>query len=176
MFYFRRRGQIRARGEEMVDGPATAEALKPWYRQFCKRPCYHDDYLKAFNRPNVTLVDTDGQGVERITRDAVVVAGEPYEVDCLVFATGFEVGTALTRRMGYDITGRDDVPLSQAWRDGVRTVHGFQTRGFPNLFFVGFIQTALTVNLVHALDEQARHLAYMLGEITSRGHSVVEAT
>jgi cation diffusion facilitator CzcD-associated flavoprotein CzcO len=176
MFDFRKMEQIRSRVEDIVSDPATAEALKPWYRQFCKRPCYHDDYLHAFNRPNVTLVDTDGQGVERMTRDAVVAGGIEYEVDCLIFATGFEVGTSLTRRMGYDIAGRGGVPLSDAWRDGVRTVHGFQTRGFPNLFFVGFMQSAFTVNLAHALDEQAQHLAYILGEVRSRGHEVVEAT
>jgi len=176
MFDFRKMEQIRSRVEDVVADAATAEALKPWYRQFCKRPCFHDGYLEAFNRPNVMLVDTDGRGVERTTRDAVVVDGTEYPVDCLVFATGFEVGTPLTRRSGYDVAGRDGLRLSDAWREGVRTLHGLQSRGFPNLFFIGFIQTALTVNLVHALDEQARHLAYILGETRARGRSVVEPT
>jgi cation diffusion facilitator CzcD-associated flavoprotein CzcO len=89
--------QVRARVDEIVEDPATAEALKPWYRQFCKRPCFHDDYLPTFNRPNVTLVDTEGKGVERITETRRGRQRREYEVDCLIFATGFEVGTAYTR-------------------------------------------------------------------------------
>ena len=91
--------------DELVEDPATAEALKPWYRQFCKRPCFHDEYLQAFNRPNVTLVDTDGRGVDAITPDGVVVGDREYTLDCLIFATGFEVGTDYTRRAGYDVVG-----------------------------------------------------------------------
>ena len=98
---------IRARVDAIVQDPATAEALKPWYRQFCKRPCFHDEYLETFNRPNVTLVDTQGKGVERITERGVVVAGREYELDCLIFATGFEVGTDYARRAGYEVRGRD---------------------------------------------------------------------
>ena len=97
---FEKMEQIRARVDAIVDDPDTAEALKPYYRQFCKRPCFHDEYLDTFNRPNVTLVDTDGQGVERITEHGVVVGGTEYEIDCLIYATGFEVGTDFTRRAG----------------------------------------------------------------------------
>ena len=104
---YQKMNQVRARVDEIVEDPATAEKLKPWYRQFCKRPCFHDEYLQTFNRPNVTLVDTDGQGVQQLTEHGVVVDGKEYEVDCLVFATGFEVGTTYTRRAGYDIVGRD---------------------------------------------------------------------
>ena len=137
---FQKMEQIRARVDELVEDPATADALKPWYRQFCKRPCFHDDYLKAFNRPQVTLVDTNGQGVERITERGVVANGQEYELDCLIYATGFEVGTAYTRRAGYDILGRGGFKLSDKWADGLCTLHGFQTRGFPNCFFMGVTQ------------------------------------
>jgi cation diffusion facilitator CzcD-associated flavoprotein CzcO len=99
--------EIRARVDSIVDDPATAEALKPWYGYFCKRPCFHDDYLQTFNRDNVTLVDTKGRGVERITRDGVVVDGTEHNIDCLIFATGFEVGTDYSRRTGFEIIGRD---------------------------------------------------------------------
>src|SRR3546814_2137337 len=99
---FDKMNEIRARVDELVHDRNTAEALKPWYRQFCKRPCFHDDYLQAFNRPNVHLIDTDGRGVDRITETGVVVDGTEYELDCLIYATGFEVGTAYTRRAGYD--------------------------------------------------------------------------
>ena len=84
----------------IVTDPATAESLKAWYRLNCKRTGFHDDYLATFNRPNVTLVDTDGRGVERFTENAVVVNGVEYEIDALIFATGFEVGTEFTRRLG----------------------------------------------------------------------------
>ena len=105
---FQKMNDVRARVDETVNDPATAEALKPWYRQFCKRPTFNDDYLPTFNRPNVKLVDTsDSQGVERITKTGVVANGVEYEVDCIIFATGFEVGTAWTRRAGYDMIGRD---------------------------------------------------------------------
>ena len=100
---FVKMNKIRARVDETVEARDTAEALKPWYRQFCKRPTFNDEYLPTFNRPNVTLVDTsDSQGVERITRTGVVAGGVEYEVDCIIFATGFEVGTAYTRRSGFE--------------------------------------------------------------------------
>ena len=98
---------VRDRVDEVVKDPAVADKLKPWYRQFCKRPCFHDEYLQTFNRPNVHLIDTEGRGVDRLTEGGVVVDGVEYEVDCLIFATGFEVGTTYTRRAGYDIVGYD---------------------------------------------------------------------
>jgi cation diffusion facilitator CzcD-associated flavoprotein CzcO len=172
----RKMEQVRGRARTTVEDDATAQALQPWYRQFCKRPCFHDEYLPAFNRPNVHLVDTDGRGVEQVTARGVVVDGVEYEVDCLIFATGFEVGTTYTRRAGYDVVGVDGITLSEKWGDGLRTLHGLQTHGFPNCFFLGFTQTAVTVNVPHALDEQARHLVHILGEVEARGASVVEAT
>jgi cation diffusion facilitator CzcD-associated flavoprotein CzcO len=173
---YKKMNQIRSRAEEIVNDPETSEALKPWYRQFCKRPCFHDEYLQTYNRPNVTLVDTDGQGVEKITENGVVVKGVEYEVDCLIFATGFEVGTSYTRRAGYDIVGVDEKSLSDHWQDGLRTFHGLQAHGFPNCFFMGFTQTAVTVNVPHALDEQARHIAYIISEVKARGKSVADAS
>ncbi len=173
---FQKMESIRARVESVVADPATAEKLKPWYRQFCKRPCFHDEYLETYNRPNVTLVDTDGKGVARLTENAVVVGDRHYEVDCLIFATGFEVGTTYTRRAGYDIIGRDGVSLSDKWANGLRTFHGLQTHAFPNCFFLGFTQTAVTVSVPHALNEQARHVTYILEEARERGARTVEVT
>jgi cyclohexanone monooxygenase len=167
---------IRARAEEVVKDPAVAESLKPWYRQFCKRPCFHDEYLDTYNRDNVTLVDTQGKGVDSLTQTGVQVGDTHYEVDCLIFATGFEVGTTFTRRAGYDVVGRESQTLSEHWRDGLRTFHGLTSRGFPNCFFLGFTQTAVTVNVPHALNEQAKHLAYVLSEARGRGKPTVEAS
>ncbi|MFM7872351.1 MAG: monooxygenase, partial [Actinomycetota bacterium] len=124
---------IRRRIAEIVKDPKTADLLKPWYGQSCKRPCFHDEYLPSFNRPNVTLVDTDGHGVEEITPRGVVVEGVEYPVDCLIFASGFEVTTDYTHRLGFDPVGRGGVSLSTAWTEGPATLHGVLTRGFPNL-------------------------------------------
>jgi len=173
---YRKMNQIRARIDAIVRDPAAAAALKPWYRQFCKRPCFHDEYLRTYNRPNVQLVDTDGKGVERLTEQAVVVGGKSYDVDCLIFATGFEVGTAYTRRSGYDVVGRGGLSLSRHWAGGFRTLHGLTSHGFPNCFFLGFTQTALTVNVPQALSEQARHATYMATETKVRGFEVLEPT
>ena len=173
---YRKMNQVRARVDALVSDPATAAALKPWYRQFCKRPCFHDEYLQTYNRPNVTLVDTNGHGVERLTRTGVVANGREYELDCLIFATGFEVGTAFTRRAGYDIVGRGGVTLSEHWGDGIRTLHGLTTHGFPNCFFLGFTQTAITISVPQALNEQAAHVAYMVSEARARGVKALEPT
>jgi len=173
---FAKMEQIRARVGETVRDPATAEALKPWYRQFCKRPCFHDEYLATFNRDNVTLVDTDGQGVERITERGVVAAGREYALDCLIFATGFEVGTAYTRRAGYEIVGRNGITLSEKWADGMRTFHGYQTHDFPNCFFMGVTQGGFTANFPHMLNEQSLHIAYIIEHARRQGGKRIEPT
>ena len=173
---YRKMNQVRARVDAIVKDPATAAALKPWYRQFCKRPCFHDEYLDAFNRPNVPLVDTHGRGVEALTETAVVANGREYEVDCLIFATGFEVGTSYTRRAGYDITGRNGVTLSEHWANGLRTLHGLTAHGFPNCFFLGFTQTAITISVPQALNEQADHVAHVVSQARKRGAGVLEPT
>jgi cation diffusion facilitator CzcD-associated flavoprotein CzcO len=178
---FEKMEQIRQRVEAIVDDPSTAEALKPYYRQFCKRPCFHDEYLATFNRPNVTLVDTRGAGVQRITETSVVVAGadgEPveYEVDCIIYATGFEVGTEYARRAGHEVIGRDGVTLTQKWADGAATLHGLHSRGFPNCFIISLVQSGFSVNFPHMLNEQSKHLGYILEQARERGASVIEAT
>jgi cation diffusion facilitator CzcD-associated flavoprotein CzcO len=173
---YKKMNQIRARVDAIVKDPATAAALKPWYRQFCKRPCFHDEYLQTYNRPNVTLVDTNGHGVEALTGRGVMANGREYEVDCLIFATGFEVGTSFTRRAGYDIVGRNGQTLSQHWADGLRTLHGLMTHGFPNCFFLGFTQTAITISVPQALNEQARHVTHMVTEAKAQGAQVLEPT
>jgi cyclohexanone monooxygenase len=173
---FEKMEQIRARVDTIIADPSTAGALKPYYRQFCKRPCFHDEYLQTFNRPNVTLVDTDGKGVERITERGVVVAGREYPLDCLIYATGFEVGTDYTRRAGYEIHGRDGVTLTERWRDGAATFHGFHSRGFPNCFIVSVVQSGFSVNFPHMLDEQARHLGYILRQAKDRGFTRIETS
>jgi cation diffusion facilitator CzcD-associated flavoprotein CzcO len=173
---FKKMNQVRARVDSIVKDAATAEALKPWYRQFCKRPTFNDEYLPAFNRPNVTLVDTRGRGVDRITEKGLVFDGTEYEVDCIIFATGFEVGTAYTRRSGYEIYGRGGKSLSEHWGDGLRTLHGFYSAGFPNCFHMGITQNALTANFPHMLDEQSRHIAQLIQHAKQNEARCIEPT
>jgi cyclohexanone monooxygenase len=171
---FKKMESIRARAEQIVKDRQTAEALKPYYNQFCKRPCFHDEYLDTFNRPNVTLVDTDGKGVERITEHGVVANGKEYEIDCLIYATGFEVGTDYTRRSGYQLYGRGGVSLSDKWKDGVSTLHGMHSRGFPNVFIMSNSQSGFTANFPHMLDVQSRHLAHIIKHCSDRQVRVLE--
>jgi len=168
--------ELRARIEALVEDPDTSEALKPWYRMFCKRPCFHDQYLQTFNRDNVTLVDTEGQGVERITESGVVVAGVEHPVDCIVYATGFEVGTGFQRVSGFEIYGRDGLSLSDKWADGIRTLHGMHIHGFPNCFLMSTIQGGFTVNYPHMLDEVATHVAHIVGHALAIEKEVVETS
>ena len=168
--------QIRTRVDEFVSDPVTAEALKPYYRQFCKRPCFHDDYLPTFGRPNVTLVDTQGKGVERLTETGVVVDGKEYELDCLIYATGFEVGTDYSHRAGYEIYGREGLALSTKWAEEMSTFHGVLSRGFPNCFIVGGIQSTVTANFTELLNEQGKHIAYIIDQVLKRDATTVEAS
>lgn len=172
---FRKMEQIRSRVDQVVANKATAEKLKPWYNQFCKRPCFHDEYLATFNRPNVTLVDTQGKGVQQITERGVVVDGVEYELDCLIFATGFEVGTSYAQRAGYEVKGRSGQTLTQKWADGVSTLHGMHSRDFPNNFIFAISQSGFTVSYPHMLNEQSKHAAYIIAECQKRGVTVVEA-
>ncbi|MBJ7487019.1 MAG: NAD(P)/FAD-dependent oxidoreductase [Ilumatobacteraceae bacterium] len=173
---FEKMEQIRSRVDQIVHDNSTAEALKPYYRQFCKRPCFHDEYLQTFTRPNVTLVDTAGQGVDRITERGVVANGVEYELDCIIYATGFEVGTEYSRRAGYEIIGRDGITLTEKWADGASTFHGFHTRGFPNCFIISNLQSGFTVNFPHMLSEQATHLGYILSHAEKNGITRIETT
>jgi len=173
---FMKMEEIRARVDSIVADPETAEALKPYYRQFCKRPCFHDGYLQTFNRDNVTLVDTHGAGVERITEKGVVVDGREYELDCLIFATGFEVGTDYSRRSGYPLIGREGVTLSERWSDGVRTLHSIHIHGFPNCFIMNISQGGFTVNFPMMIDEQAKQIAYVIERALDRGIETLEVS
>lgn len=174
---FEKMNEIRARTNAIVKDPTTADDLKAWYQQLCKRPCFHDEYLDAYNEPGCQLIDTDGKGVERITAKGVVVAGKEYEVDCIIYASGFEVGTPFERRAGYDTVGRDGVKLSDYWQDGMRTKHGTHVHGFPNLFIVQATQGAnLISNYPHNLTEAGTTIALMVKHAQDNGLKEIEVT
>ena len=173
---FKKMNQIRARVDVIVKDKRTAESLKPWYRQFCKRPTFNDEYLPAFNRPNVTLVDTLGRGVDRITAKGLVFEGVEYEADCIIFATGFEVGTSYTRRAAFEIYGRGGKSLTEYWAGGMKTLHGFCSAGFPNCFHMGITQNALTANFPHMLEEQSRHITELILHAKAQEARCIEPT
>ncbi|MEU3653352.1 NAD(P)/FAD-dependent oxidoreductase [Streptomyces sp. NPDC032161] len=163
--------ELRARVERIVADQDTAEKLKPWYRYACKRPTFSDLYYPAFNRDNVTLVDTaDTHGIERVTENGVMVGDTTYELDCLIFATGFSVGVSGIRSGKLPAYGRDGVQLLDAWaQHGPRTLHGFTSNGFPNLIQMGSLQNASSVNFTHILDEQAVHAAALVAAAEAQG-------
>jgi cyclohexanone monooxygenase len=167
---------LRERVDAEVADPQTAEMLKAWYRTQCKRLGFSDDYLPAFNRPNVTLVDTSTTGIQRFTENGVVVDGREYEVDCIIYATGFEQGKSWTEKAGYDVIGRDGARLSDKFAMEIRTQHGFLSNGFPNLFFLGFTQTAVVANQTHLILEQAQHVTHLVSTARDQGITAYEST
>jgi cyclohexanone monooxygenase len=168
--------KIRTRIDATVRNNATAEVLKPWYNILCKRPCFHDEYLDAFNRPNVHLVDTDGKGVERITPTGAVVDGVEISLDCIMYASGFEVSSGYTHRLGFNPVGRDGVPLTEAWAEGPSTLHGIHTRGFPNMLMLSTVQGFQAVNFVHPITEVSAHIVQTIKRCVDENIKTLEPT
>jgi cation diffusion facilitator CzcD-associated flavoprotein CzcO len=170
--------RLRNRVDALVHDPKTAESLKPWYRFLCKRPASNDDYYPTFNRPNVDLIDVSStKGLERLTRSGFVAIGKSYEIDCMIFASGFEVTSDLDRRWGMEeIVGRNGVSLYDRWADGYRTMHGMMTHGFPNLMFTGYIQSGFNATTTEQMNRHCEHLAYIINVTLGRGFKRVEPT
>ena len=170
--------KIRNLASEILDDQETAENLMPYYRWLCKRPCFNDDYLKTFNLPNAHLIDTNGKGVTRITPKGIVANDIEYEVDCIIFATGFEVGTDYSRRAGYGIYGRNGINIEEKFSmtKGYESLFGMHAKEFPNAFFFGIGQTGFSSTYTYALDEQAIHLSYLLSRAREMGTKTIEPT
>ena len=174
---FQKMNEIRGRVDEVVTDSETAEALKPWYRQFCKRPTFNDEYLDTFNRDNVHLIDVSAsKGVDRITQSGVIANGIEYEVDCIIYATGFEITTSAHRRVDFDTVGRHGESLYDHWQNGFRTLHGLCSHGFPNWFTIGINQNAFSVNMTAMFDDQAAHVSHIIQEVKQRGKQSIEVT
>jgi cyclohexanone monooxygenase len=168
--------RIRDRVDTIVRDPATAARLKAWYHYGCKRPTFSDEYLNAFNEPNVTLVDTNGRGVERVTPNGVVVDGEEIALDCLIYSTGFDFQSDYSKENGIEFVGRDGLTLTEHWSEGPLTMFGLQTRNFPNFFFLRMAQATAASNFTHTADEQGEHIAYLVSEALKRGVTAMEPT
>ena len=160
--------EVHQRIDSIVEDRETADRLKPYFRMNCKRPTFSDDYLPAFNRSNVTLIDTDGAGVERFTEKGVVCNGQEYEVDCVIFSTGFEVGTSYESRSGFDVIGQNSRALSEKWHDGYRTLYGLMVEGFPNFFPVGIHGLGVASNFMHTIEDVALSIGRVVAETESQ--------
>ncbi|MEG3125771.1 flavin-containing monooxygenase [Sphingomonas sp. GB1N7] len=172
---FEKMQMTRDRVDTIVSDSATAEALKPWYSVYCKRPCFSDQYLQAFNNPNVTLVETGRAGVERITSNGAIVGGKEYPLDCLIFATGFDTTSSYAKRSGgMSITGVAGRTLNDKWGGGLSTLHGMHTRDFPNMFVISQAQAGMSPNFPHMISEQAAHIAHIVSACEARGIETVE--
>jgi len=168
---FKTMEEIRGLVDETVKDPNTADKLKAYYNQFCKRPTFNDHYLETFNRDNVELVDVSAtQGVEAITEGGIVANGKEYEVDCIIYASGFEITSSYERRLGIPIFGMGGQSIYEHWQDGMRSMHGLMVSGFPNLYMCGggFV-FQLGANYAHGIDVQAGHVAYTISELSRRG-------
>ena len=174
---FTKMEEIRRRIDGCVKDPATAEALKPYYNVNCKRPCFHDEYLPTFNRSNVTLVDTNGYGVDRITPKGLVVADKEYEVDCIVYSTGFQV-LAMTYHVGqFAVYGAGGRSLEDKWGSGVRSLHGILTHDFPNMMVVGHVRDGGGgFNGAYVFDGQSQHVVEILRRCIAENVLRIEAT
>ena len=168
---FKTMEEIRGLVDETVKDPEIADKLKAYYNQFCKRPTFNDHYLATFNRENVELVDVSAtQGVEAITERGIVANGKEYEVDCIIYASGFEITSSYERRLGIPIFGMGGQSIYEHWQNGMRSMHGLMVSGFPNLYMCGggFV-FQLGANYAHGIDVQAGHVAYTISELSHRG-------
>ena len=170
---FRIMEQIRARVDAIVEDPATAEALKPYYPYGCKRPTFHDEFLPTFNKPHVHLVDTAPQGVQEINERGVVHDGTEYPLDVIIYATGFQWMATSTFNM---VQGRDGVTLKDKWeQQGTRTFLGIHSKGFPNLFIVTGPQGGGgSFNFTDAIDSHGDYVVWMLSTMREMGADIVD--
>ena len=166
--------KIRDHIANIIDDPELAKKLMPWYSQACKRPCFHDEYLPAFNRPNVHLVDTDGKGIHEVGANGPIFEGVEYPVDLLIYASGYEVTSDYHHRLGFDPKGRGGVPLSEAWGTGPSTLQGVLTRGFPNMLMISTVQGAQATNFLHSISTVAEHVAWLVGKAKADGIVTME--
>ena len=163
---------MRARIANIVKNPATAEALKPYFNWMCKRPLFVDNYFETYNRPNVTLIDTKGRGLDRITGNSIVFEGRDYEVDCIIYASGFEVASPPDRTAGFDMHGVGGISLSDYWAEGRKTLHGMLTHNFPNMGIIsGLKHAGITWSITFMNRRQSEHFAALVKRCLDSGNN-----
>lgn len=164
------RGKIRS----IVKDPAVAEKLAPRQTIGCKRLCLDTNYYATFNRDNVTLVDISDAPIDRLTAHGVVTDGVEYEVDVLVYATGFDAMTGSFLKA--NIHGRGGLPLADAWSAGPLTYLGLNSHGFPNMFLVtGPGSPSVLTNMIVSIEQHVNWIGDCIAHMRKNGYSVIEA-
>nr|MCS5571597.1 NAD(P)/FAD-dependent oxidoreductase [Pseudomonadales bacterium] len=165
--------RIHRRIDQIIKDQATADALKPWYMFMCKRPCFHNEYLPSFNQNNVHLIDTQGKGITEISPGGPVFQDRKFDLDLLIYATGFEV-----QKTGIynTIVGRDGINLDDKYAYGIRTLLGIHTHGYPNLFIMGGYQASFQFNLTDMLQTQGDHIAACIDYVRQHGYQTMDPT
>jgi cation diffusion facilitator CzcD-associated flavoprotein CzcO len=164
---------IRGKIREIVRDPKVAEMLIPTQVVGCKRLCVDTGYYQTFNRPNVTLVDVSRAPIEEITPHGLRTRDAEYELDCIVFATGFDAMTGALLRI--DIRGRGGVTLARKWAEGPRTYLGLATAGFPNLFIItGPGSPSVLSNMVPSIEQHVNWIGCCLAHMRERGAARIE--
>ncbi|MBI3245337.1 MAG: NAD(P)/FAD-dependent oxidoreductase [Deltaproteobacteria bacterium] len=159
----------------IVKNPAVAAALMPDHVYACKRPCLDTNYFETYNRPNVTLVDIRGVGIERITPHGVRAKGEEYALDCIVFATGFDAMTGSLNNI--DIRGKGNRALKDKWAEGPRSYLGLSSSGFPNLFTItGPGSPSVLANMIPAIEQHVNWIGDCLEYMRAHKRQTIEAT
>ncbi len=167
---------VRDKIAEIVDDPAVAKLLQPDNHPIgSKRICVDTDYYATFNRPNVTLVDVRDNPVETLLAHGLRSGGKDYELDAIVFATGFDAMTGSVARI--DITGSDGTTLNQKWAEGPRTYLGLMSAGFPNMFVItGPGSPSVLSNMIVSIEQHVDWIADCLTYLRARGAERIEAT
>jgi cyclohexanone monooxygenase len=160
----------------VIEDPETADGLSPRDLPLgCKRPILHTDYYETFNLDHVTLVDLRRGAIQEITPTGIQTAQGFYELDVIVFATGFDAMTGALFRI--DIRGRDGLPLRDAWAAGARTLLGVQTVGFPNFFTItGPGSPSVLANMVVCAEQHVEWIGGLLTYVRDHGQVAVEPT
>jgi cyclohexanone monooxygenase len=164
-------GKIR----EIVKDPRTADRLTPRHYPFgAKRLCVDTGYYETFNQPNVRLVDLRETPLERITSKGLRTTDATFEVDAIVFATGFDAMTGALSRI--EITGRGGLTLKQAWQEGPKSYLGLMVAGFPNLLTItGPGSPSVLANMVVAIEQHVDWICGLLATMRLLGLTSVEA-
>jgi cation diffusion facilitator CzcD-associated flavoprotein CzcO len=165
---------LRARIRERVHDPEIAELLSPRdHPFFTKRPPLENGYYETFNRDNVTLVDVRQAPIQEITETGVRIAGAEYEVDSIVYATGFDAMTGTLFKLG--IRGRNGLGLQEKWAQGPSSYLGLTTHGFPNLFMITGPQSpSVLSNMPVSIEQHVDWITDCLRYLRDRGLDTIE--
>ena len=160
---------------QRVDDPRIAELLCPKDHPLgTKRLCVDTDYYETFNRDNVSLVDVKAAPIEEITPCGLRAGGREFELDAIVFATGFDAMTGAL--LNIDIRGRGGIELKQKWLDGPRTYLGLAVARFPNLFTVtGPASPSVLSNMMTSIEQHIEWIADCMEHMEAHGLATIEA-